>query len=170
METYINLSRSVLTEDLMKYPNALMLFTQIALRARRTNAPNINKLKIREVLIGDYHNIGLSRQNYRTSLKKLTSLGLITYRTTNRGTIATICDNGIYAINADDSNRPFNHQLTINQPRGNRQVTNNKNVNENVNEKNNYKILENGKTHKRYSKPNEARNSKFAEKDYSKGF
>ena len=68
--SYIQLKRSKTTDELMKYPSAFMLLTQIALRARRTDSLNINDLKVGEALVGDFESIGLTRQEYRTALKK----------------------------------------------------------------------------------------------------
>ena len=87
METYIKLYRSDETIELMKDTSAFILLSQIAIRAKRTNIFNVENLKIGEALIGDYSIIGLSRQEYRTALKKLKKWKIVTIRTTNKITI-----------------------------------------------------------------------------------
>jgi hypothetical protein len=146
MVTYVRLIRSPLTEDLMKNRNAFMLLTQIAYRARVSDAPNFDDLKLGEALIGDHKSVGLSRQEYRTALIKLKRLGLITYITTNNGTIAKISNNRVYIIYNNSINQRNNQQETGKQPAKNQQVTGNKNVNGNEKEEfNNIENYNNGK-------------------------
>ena len=107
----------------MKNPDCFILLTQIAQRAKRTNDFNIHNLKLGEALIGDYKNIGLTRQQYRTATKKLENWQFITIKTTNKGTIATLINTDVFDINV---NLPTNN-LTIKQPSSNHQATTNKN-------------------------------------------
>jgi hypothetical protein len=71
-------------------------------------------------MLGDYENIGLTRQEYRTALKKTENLGIATFRATNEGTIGKLVDTSIYDINADVEQPPgkptTNHQETNEQP------------------------------------------------------
>ncbi len=120
---YVKLIRSEETRELMKDKNAYMLLTQIALRAKRSDNFNIHSLEIGEALIGDYKAIGLTQQEYRTAKKKLEKWGLITTRTTNKGTIAKIINTDIFDINAIPVNEPPNMQATIGQQADNTQTT-----------------------------------------------
>jgi len=139
MSNFIMLHRSEETNELMKYPPAFMLLTQIALRARRTNRFNLEELKPGEALIGDHPSIGLSEQQYRTAKKKLKKWGFATFRSTNKGTIAKISTTEIYDINIENSNDQNNIQATDNQRAGNIQETTNNNVNKVNNDKNELK-------------------------------
>ena len=124
---FIKLMRSEATRELLKDAKAFALLTQIALRARRTDEFNIHGLKPGQALIGDHGNCGLTRQEYRSALRRLEGYGLITYETTTRGTIATLCTNVIYDINGSTDNQPPNQQATSEQPSGNQRPTTNKN-------------------------------------------
>ena len=122
---------------MLKCPKVFALLTLIAIRARRTNQLNIHGLSVGEALIGDYKACGLTRQEYRTTKNKLERIGLATFRTTNKGTIATILDTSIYDINIEQeqpSTKPaINYPATDNNPKANQQPTTNNNLN---NEKN----------------------------------
>lgn len=166
-ESYIKLYRSDATNELLKDKSAFMLFTQIALRARRTDIFNVSGLKPGEALVGDYRSIGLTRQNYRTALNKLEKWKFITVKTTNKGTVATICNNAIYDINIPDTNQQINQRLTNSQPSGNHQLTTNKNDKKEKNDKNvNY---EQNKKFKNHIKTNKERFRFEENPDYSQG-
>ncbi len=92
------------TEELMKYPPAFLLLSQIAYRARRTDEFNINNLKIWEALIWDYEKIWLTLQTYRTAKKKLSDWGFITTQITNRWTIAKIITKSVFDIDENTNN------------------------------------------------------------------
>ncbi len=167
MDSFIKLYRSDVTNELMKDTSAFMLLTQIALRARRTDKFNTENLKSGEALIGDYTSIGLSRQNYRSALKRLEKWKIITTKATNRGTVATICNSDIYDINIWKGNQQVNQMPTNRQPSGNQRPTTNKNDKKEKNDKNvNY---EQNKKFKNHIKSNKER-FRFEEKpDYSQG-
>jgi hypothetical protein len=55
---------------LLNHPNAFLLLSLIAMRARRKSG-HIDGLKIGEALIGDYESCGLTRDKYRTALDVL---------------------------------------------------------------------------------------------------
>ena len=81
----------------------------------------------------------LSEQQIRTCLKRLISTGEITYQSTNRYVIITICNYDRYQcgniiINEQD-NEQFNNQTTIKQRANNEQTTTTKEYN-NIKEKN----------------------------------
>lgn len=114
---------------------AFILLTKIAERARRFNG-HIDGLEIGWAIIGDYKNMGLSRQQYRTALEFLETCKIIeiifrgrkdkkstikpTIKLTIKGTIVKLLDSSIYDINIEEdnhqANHQANHQLTISQP------------------------------------------------------
>jgi|GEM_PF-4623623 len=98
---FVKLYRSTIVEDLIKRnPNAFTLLTIIALRARRSeDDPNPHNLKLNQGLIGDYYNYGMSERQYRTSKTTIEATGIATFKATNKGTIATLCNTDIYDIN-----------------------------------------------------------------------
>lgn len=123
MEPFIKMSRSQEVEDLLRNPNCFVVLAQIAYRAKRTDAITFNDLTIGEALVGDYGNIGLSQQEYRTAKNKLTKWNLASFRSTNKGTIAKLLDTRIFDINAEK----INTQTTTEQQASNNPTTTNKN-------------------------------------------
>ncbi len=123
------LKRNETVMDLIiHYPNAFLLLTVIALRARRV--PNkITGLDVYEAMVGDYESCGLTEQKYRTAKKVLDKLKIATFKATNKGTIAKLVNTDIYDINAPTTNG----QATGKQRSSNGQVTTNKNVNKEKN-------------------------------------
>jgi hypothetical protein len=131
------------TEDaetlLLRFPNAFLLLTLIALRARRAGDKcKWTGLGRGQAMVGDHESCGLSRQEYRTAQANLQSLSLATFKPTSKGTIATICGADVYDINADGDNHQSNQTATINQPSTNHRPTTNKNVKKDKNENNIY--------------------------------
>lgn len=121
---FLKLVRSKETEELLSNPDAFILLTQIALRAKRTLDLSIYNLKIGEALIGDYKKIGLTEQRYRTAKANVQKWSLATFRSTNKGTIARLTDSRVYDINEEEINEQTNEQPNE-QP--NRPATTNKN-------------------------------------------
>lgn len=102
------------------HPNAFILLTIIAQRARRLGDPcDITGLEQNQAYIGDFKEYGMSRQNYRTALKVLKSNHQVTIEPTTKGSIVTLCDSGIYDITPEQSN----HQATTDQPSPNHRLT-----------------------------------------------
>lgn len=110
--------------ELLKLPKVLALVTQIAQRARRVNGFNADGLGIGEAMLGDYANIGLTRQEYRTALKKIEKLGIATIRTTNKGTIGKLTNTSIYDINIEGDAISQSTEQPTEQPSANHQATN----------------------------------------------
>jgi hypothetical protein len=124
----------LLTEIIKRRPTAYVLLTLIALRARRTNEPNLDDLEVGEAFIGDYKSYGATEQIYRSDKVWLKTNGLATFRSTNRGTIARIANAVIFDINASELT---GYQRT-NEQATNEQLTTNK---KDKNDKNDKKIL-----------------------------
>lgn len=114
---YIKLSREA-EQLLLSDPQGFLLLTLIAMRAGRKYNP-ITKLQKGECFVGDYAKIGLSRDQYRRAIKRLTSAHQITTQATNRGTIATICESALYDVNIFSDN----HQAPIQNPQGQHERT-----------------------------------------------
>jgi len=120
---FIKLNRGPETLELLSDSNAFILLTVIALRARRTGELNIHNLKCGQALIGDYENYGLTRQQYRTAMKRLGQWGLAMFKPTTRGTVARLADQRIYDINEargqPSEEQQGNRRITNSQPLGN---------------------------------------------------
>ena len=108
------------TIELLKHPNEWALLTLVAIRARRIDS-KIEGLSVRQAMIGDHKSCGLTRQQYRTVLINLEKWHFLTTKATNKGTIATLCNDDIFDINVDGS-QPSN------QPKPNHQATSNNKV------------------------------------------
>ena len=132
---FIKLMRSRNTLVLLQRPKCFVLLSLIALRARRTGEINMHNLGIGEALIGDREAIGLTQQEYRTAKSALEKLGLVTFRGTNKGTVAKLIDTSIFDVNVEHDNEQNNDPATIKERTGNEQATTNKNDKELKNEK-----------------------------------
>lgn len=123
---FIKFMRSEATDELLRHPNSFTLLALIAQRARR-ELPTFNPygLQVGEAMIGDYEAAGLSRQEFRTALANLQKRGLITSRSTNKGTIVRLSNTSVYDINAFDA-QPATQPEINQQP--NQKSTTNKNV------------------------------------------
>jgi hypothetical protein len=117
------LQRSKITEELLKKPDCFALLTQIALRAKRSDDFNLQNLKIGESFIGDYQRAGLSEQRYRTAKNNLSKWGFVTFKATNKGTVAKLTDARVYNINENEINGQTNEQPT-NKPTDQQRTTN----------------------------------------------
>ena len=110
---YIMLRRTDATYELLKDPNAFILLTVIALRAKRTNAFSVYGLKTGQALIGDFQAYGLTEGQYRAAKIRLKRYGLADLHGTHRGTVASLLSDAVYDINV----RPkTSQQRTDNEP------------------------------------------------------
>lgn len=110
---FIKLSRASVVDDLLRYPFSFALATQIARRARwREGGLNVHGLNIGEALVGDYKSLGMTERAYRTAKSLLEKCGVATFRPTNKGTIAKLCDASIYDINAGLSDEQSDRTTT----------------------------------------------------------
>ena len=78
----------------------------------------------------------ISRQNVRTTLKRLEKMGFLTIQSTKVNTLVTICNWEHYQAKPETANQPVNHQVTNGSPSSNHGLTTNKNDKECKNEKN----------------------------------
>lgn len=116
---FIKLNRAEAIELLEEDPQAFLLLTQIALRARRADGEYSRMcLKTNQALLGDYTKAGLTRQQYRAVQKRLERYGLAIFQSTNKGTIATLVSTAVYDINAEQqisNDKPTNPSTRIEQ-------------------------------------------------------
>ena len=98
MSRFVALHATEETNELLKrHPNAFLLLTQIALRAKWKDCP-ITKLKAGQAFIGDWRNAGLdSEKSYRCAKKTLTDCQIAAFTGASKGTVATILDSTIYS-------------------------------------------------------------------------
>lgn len=121
---FIKLNRCEDTlELLLKEPNAFLLLCLIAYRARRNDKFNVKNLGPGEALIGDDGSCGLTTQMYRTAKEKLAEWNFVTFKTTNKGTVAKMIDTRVWDINCDDAIRQNNNQTTDKEQASNRPAT-----------------------------------------------
>ena len=115
------------------HPSAFLLLNLIAERARRT--PNhIDGLLVGDAMLGDHKLAGLTRQQYRTALEKLTDLNMIeivhngkkflkreksTIKLTIVGMLVNLKDSSIWDINSEEINQHINQRATNEQPTSN---------------------------------------------------
>ena len=83
---------------LADYPNAYLLLSQIAMRAKWKDCP-ITGLKAGQAFIGDWRKAGLpSEKAYRHAKKVLTNLKIGAFEGASEGTVATLIDHSIFSI------------------------------------------------------------------------
>lgn len=122
MEGFIKYMRSEEAINLHSNRNANHLLSIIAFRASRKGNPVLG-VKPGEAFIGDYKKMGLTHREYRTAITNLVKWGYVTTITTNKGTIAKLCNSDVYDINSD----LFDKQTTIQRQTKDKQETTIKN-------------------------------------------
>jgi hypothetical protein len=118
MEGFIKYMRSEEAINLHSNKNANHLLSIIAFRASRKGNPVLG-VKPGEAFIGDYKKMGLTHREYRTAITNLVKWGYVTTITTNKGTIAKLCNSDVYDINSD----LFDKQTTIQRQTKDKQET-----------------------------------------------
>jgi hypothetical protein len=93
---FIKLNRSNEALELLSDPNAFILLTVIALRARRPREFTVHDLEPGEALLGDPGHYGLTRQEYRRAQRRLKRWGLAAFKPTSHGTVAKLLDRRIF--------------------------------------------------------------------------
>jgi hypothetical protein len=130
-ETFIKLKRSADTLELLKYPNAFALATLIAIRANRRE-PDFSAYSLEpgEALIGDYESCGLTEGQYRWAKEILKRGNIVTFRATNKGTIAKLVNSNIFDINIELNDGQSIKPTTGRRQANDGQATTNKNIKE----------------------------------------
>lgn len=104
------------TELIKANPNAFVLLYVIARRARWHHGFNAHDLAPGEAVLGDYKNYGMSEREYRTAKQLLEKCHFATFKTTNRGTVASLVSTTVFDISGEPDDRQP-------QPTGNRRKT-----------------------------------------------
>lgn len=114
---FVKLHRGEVIHEILKRPNVLVLLTQIVIRARRSkNDFNPYGLELGEALCGDRKNIGLSASQYKSAKNWLAKNNLVSFKGTNKGTIATLLGTQVFDINIElDDYQDNGEKRTINQ-------------------------------------------------------
>lgn len=123
---WIKLLRSEETLALLEnYPNAFLLLTQIAIRAKRKDC-QISGLRAGEALIGDWKKAGLhSPKAYQVAKARLEKCGLAAFQGGNKGTRAMLVDSRVFSISRDDrGNQNGKPVVSEGEPNGNQGGTN----------------------------------------------
>ncbi len=123
---FIKLMKSPATEELLKYPDGYILYSQIAIRAWHGDGFNVNGLTKGEAFIGDYKSIGLTERRYRSAKKKLEKWDLATFRPTNKGTIAKITSKIIFDVTMEHTDIPKSAPVTGKSQASDERLTTNK--------------------------------------------
>ena len=92
------------TALLADHPNAFLLLTQIAMRAKWKSCP-VTRLNAGQAFIGDWQQAGLhSEMVYRHAKDVLFKCGIATFKGTNKGTVATLMNSTIFSISQTSNN------------------------------------------------------------------
>jgi hypothetical protein len=131
MSGWIKIHRQILDWEWYSDNNSFRVFLHLLLKANHKQKRYKGlELKIGTIITSrDILAIetGLSVQQIRTSLDKLKSTNEITIKTSSQGTIIEVVNYAKYQI--------VTNEITIKEPTSNQQVTTNKNVNKEKNEK-----------------------------------
>jgi len=141
---FIALQRSILEWEWYNDIPTKTLFIHILLKANFKDKKWQGHLVKRGELITGRKQLsqetGLSEQQTKTALKKLQSTNEITIKATNRFSIVTLVNYGLYQDKKEASNQPTNQpeeqQTTNNQPTERQQATTTKNENNDNNDNN----------------------------------
>jgi hypothetical protein len=124
---FIKLRRSPASDELLRDPKAFALLALVALRARWRTTLSVDRLELCEALLGDHKTLRLTRGEYRAALGRLETYGLITTRTTNKGTIAKLSSSLVFDINAcklhQSNNQQKSRSITKEQPENDLRIT-----------------------------------------------
>ncbi len=107
MSGFITLHRVPNTVELLQDPKAWTLLSLIAIRARWSgDTISIHGLLPGQAFIGDCKSCGLSPKEYITAKKRLEKWGLVSFKGTNKGTIATLLNRDVYDIYGKNRDEP----------------------------------------------------------------
>jgi len=108
----VKLLRSSITDALLGDKNAFHLLIVIALRARWSSEPSLDRLTYGQAQIGDCETIDLTPKEYRCAKDRLAKWRLATFTGSRAGTIATLLDNRVFSL-SDERN-----DANMGQPNG----------------------------------------------------
>jgi len=126
VDYFLKLRDNHKTRELAEYHDGFMLLYFIARRAYKGVGVAKPGRRIGQATIGRedvQRQIGLTEQRYRLAKKRLEEWGIVTSKTTNKGTIITLCDSTYYDVNWRRDNEQNNEQTTSRQRANNEQTT-----------------------------------------------
>lgn len=138
MAGWVKIHRELLQWEWFGKPEMVQLFLYLLLKAnceeKQWQGITIMRGQLITTNSAIRKDLQLSEQQIRTIIKRLISTGEITYKSTNKYVIITICNYDRYqcgniAINEQD-NEQFNNQITIKQRANNEQTKEYKNIKE----------------------------------------
>jgi hypothetical protein len=131
MKSWLAYYRSHEADELQaKHPNAFLLLSQIARRARLTPCP-VTGLEIGQAYIGDYRQAGIqSERKYRTAKNTLKTRGFSTFKATSKGTIATLLEQGIFSLSPTEATDTATDTATGKRQANDRQTTGKRQAND----------------------------------------
>ncbi len=110
---------------LANHPNAFLLLTQIAMRAKWRDCP-VTRMKAGQARIGDWREAGIhSEMAYRHAKGILSECGLATFQGTNKGTVATLANSMVFSLSPSSNNGQGNDPATDKERSNNGQGTTN---------------------------------------------
>lgn len=102
----------LLLEIARKRPTALTLYLLIAMRARYTDDGVQHETEIGEAIVGKGTHYGATDREYRTDIRYLEKMGLITAKATPQGTFAKLTTIGLCEIEVNKIDTPKWEQAT----------------------------------------------------------
>jgi hypothetical protein len=140
---WIKLHRSIVDWEWYTDANTFRVFMHLLATANHKEARwRGNEVGVAQRITssgGIADDLHLSRQQVRTSLKKLEKTEEITVKSTNKFLLITLVKWREYQLDEVEGNQQPNQQVTSKQPASNQQVTTNKNEKNNKNKKNDNK-------------------------------
>lgn len=135
---YVKLWRKTKDCGLMMNPNAFTVFSWMLLTASRKKQKTTLGGKIIELEPGQLvygrrmitNEVGISEQTARTCVALLESLGMITSKSTNHGSVITVVNWDTYQACEQPTNQQVNQRPTSDQPTGNQRSTTKQEVSE----------------------------------------
>lgn len=156
--TFIRLDRSLLKHRYFDNTNVLKVWLYCLMKASYKRHCHLVGSTTIELEVGQFifgrdkaaSDLNMSVQTLRTIMKLFENDKKITIKPTSKFSIITVINFDSYQITDNGNNQQNNHQLTINQPATNQQLTTNKKVNK-VNKENTVDLFVTGQDGKVYS-------------------
>lgn len=136
MEGWIKLHRKILDWEWYKDYPVRILFEHLLLTAnyeeKKWKGQQINKGQLITSIAHLSEQTGLSSQQVRTALEKLKSTSEITYRATNKNTLVTIENYGLYQSQEEIATSKSTNKITNEQQTNNNNIRNKEYINNNI--------------------------------------
>ena len=104
---------------------------------------NRYNLAVGEAMVSGYAAYGLSHRQYRTAVKNLEKWGFATFKTTNKGTIATLTSSSVFDISGKPNDKQPDRPQTNKGQAGDKRATTNEEREEGKERKNEIRSTEN---------------------------